>query len=603
MARLGKSTAPLWLGLGIALGFLVHPAFHSKTPKPDVVSPETSATLPRNPQPSEPPQPTAPAQHALAGVTQLATQVASGNVPEILRLIANLGPGEFEQALTLINTVRAEDKAFVRNLSRRWAEVDPLGAAQFLQKTRDMEFARTLLSDAAPKLVQQDPQGALDFIGSTKNPVFKLFNAHAILGELAKVDPNRATGYLAAHPEFLRYDDIYRQVARSYAQVSPAAAVEWAESLQSRKVKREALQYAWTAWAENDPLGAAAAFQQSKGSMADHDLASALSRSWSAADPKGARAWIESLTDRRAQDAAWAQFRIPLDKFTADEALELFNSVSSGRGQTAIALNVTSQMADRDLPTALAWADRLPSGAARTQALRTLLDRWAPDDPAAAVAYAAAQPEDTSRTELLRRALGVWGLQDPEAAIAWAKERPAGNERDEIASDALRAVREFDPARALSWLELIDNPNIRNQATTEIIGEIAQSDGPAAAQLAAKVPGEAQPQAFYSVIRGWAFSDHEGAGNWINTLPAGAPRDSAINAYVSVIDGMDAGLATHWATAIEQPALRDQVTESAFSRWLHEKPEPAQQWLANAEEPLRSKLQRVLEQHQARVQR
>ena len=51
----------------------------------------------------------------------------------------------------------------------------------------------------------------------------------------------------------------------------------------------------------------------------------------------------------------------------------------------------------------------------------------------------------------------------------------------------------------------------------------------------------------------------------------------------STVDGYDAGLATRWANAIEEPRARQDSVGSAFNRWLESDPAKAHAWLAKAE--------------------
>ncbi len=593
--------AALWWFLpGIAAGLLIGTALERaragrQQPRMAETAPETVLARPR--------VPTAAPPFRLAGeaprprLDRLAA--GGGNLRAALATIEELETGEFEPALRTLEQWKGRDRdVLLRALSKRWAEVDLDEASQFMKKARNLDFGRMLLDDLAPKLVQRDPPGALEFLKGFSNPLFQVLTAHAILGELAKVDPDRATQFLSANPHYSRYEDIYRGVARAYAGVAPLAAVEWAGSLQNRKLRKEAERYAWSAWAESDPAGAAAAFRERKTSLGEQDLAAALSAAWSLRDPEATRNWIEALREPRAQDQAWSRFRINVDDFGSGRALELIQSVASERAQATLALSVSSQLAEKDLPQALKWTEQLPPGAARQQALLSLMDRWAPNDPAAAVAYAAAETEGQGRADLLRRTVGIWSLVDSSAALAWIKDRPPGEERSAVAADALRSIKEFDPQRSLAWLDLIDNPGMRNHAAAEVVQEMAKGDGAAAAQFAARLPPEAQPEAFHSVVRGWAFDNPDSAGGWINTLPTGHARDSAIEAYVSVVDGMDAGLATRWAMAIEEPALRNQTVSGAFKRWVLEKPDAAAAWLQNEPQVAALKIPGLLELQQ-----
>ena len=99
-------------------------------------------------------------------------------------------------------------------------------------------------------------------------------------------------------------------------------------------------------------------------------------------------------------------------------------------------------------------------------------------------------------------------------------------------------------------------------------------------------------------MRGWAFEYPQEAGNWVKSLPPGDARDSAVKAYVSVIDGMDAGVATQWAYSIQDPTMRIEATMETFQRWLRNDDGAAAEWLQNTDLPegLRPFFERELQQ-------
>jgi hypothetical protein len=84
----------------------------------------------------------------------------------------------------------------------------------------------------------------------------------------------------------------------------------------------------------------------------------------------------------------------------------------------------------------------------------------------------------------------------------------------------------------------------------------------------------------------------------VNSLPPGQARDSAVKAYVSVIDGMDAGAATQWAYSIQDPTMRIEATMETFQRWLGNDQSAAAEWLQNTDLPegLRPFFERELQQ-------
>ena len=546
-------------------------------------------------------KPTATKGATLDRIRQLLSNRGNIDIAAVFLEIPNLNLAECPQALELFSSVRGvEENMLIRALSQRWAALDPNNLLEHANNLRDHSDRLILLRSAAEVLAAQDPEALFKFISNSKSILTKLLNANGVLPALAEVDPARVSKYLADHPEFLRSEDLFSKIGAAYARKSPLDALTWAGSLPSYKLREEAAQGAWLTWAAAEPAKAAAALRNSStpslpSKTWNRDVCGAISDAWSAKDPHATAEWIESLTDRRDQAQAWGYFKTPLDRLGPDATLDLVNSISSPDAKANLAGRIVFELAKKDLTSAIAWSERL-TGQAHGRAVRVLIDEWSQIDPAAAVAYASGLPQSISRLDVLTRSVPAWSIHDPEAALAWTKTLQA-EDRNKVATETARALREFDPQRAVSWLDLIENPTSRDHTMQEIVGALASVDGPGAVALAAKLSEARQTDAFSSIARSWAFNDYQATGNWIQTLQPGRARDAAIEAYVSVIDGLDIQAATQWATAIETPEVRDRATASAFRRWMQEKPEGAEAWLQTADlnDALRQQLTKFTE--------
>jgi squalene cyclase len=150
---------------------------------------------------------------------------------------------------------------------------------------------------------------------------------------------------------------------------------------------------------------------------------------------------------------------------------------------------------------------------------------------------------------------------------------------------AVDSMREQDPQKALQWYKTIGDPEIAQKVAEGLLPSLVRVDRDAALQFAAQMPPEAQPKAYHNMVRGWAFDQPQEAGNWVNSLPGGEARDAAVKAYVSVIDGMDAGAATQWAYTMQEPTERMETTLNVFQRWLQNDRTAAGDWVQQTELP------------------
>src|SRR5688572_19476565 len=234
---------------------------------------------------------------------------------------------------------------------------------------------------------------------------------------------------------------------------------------------------------------------------------------------------------------------------------------------------------------ALAWAENLSSVNDRAQAVKMVVHAWSALDPAEAARYAAKMPESEDRQDAVQQALAHWVVVDPDAAFQFVQTLPEGRDRDNAMAQAVDAMREQDPRKALEWYKTIGNPEIAQKVAEGLLGSLVRVDQGAALQFAAQMPPEAQPKAYHSMVRGWAFDQPQEAGNWVNSLPGGEARDAAVKAYVSVIDGMDAGAATQWAYTMQEPTDRMETTLNVFQRWLQNDRAAARDWVQQTDLP------------------
>jgi hypothetical protein len=83
----------------------------------------------------------------------------------------------------------------------------------------------------------------------------------------------------------------------------------------------------------------------------------------------------------------------------------------------------------------------------------------------------------------------------------------------------------------------------------------------------------------------WAASDPTAAGQWLQGLPAGASRESAVQAYVSQLTQASPELAAPWAETLTDQNTRFNQMENVARRWLDTDRPAAEAWLAKVNLP------------------
>jgi hypothetical protein len=81
------------------------------------------------------------------------------------------------------------------------------------------------------------------------------------------------------------------------------------------------------------------------------------------------------------------------------------------------------------------------------------------------------------------------------------------------------------------------------------------------------------------------MQDWNATAGWLETLPMGSSRDSAIGAFVTAADGYDIKLAVEWANRTEDPESRAGRVTGTVQRWLSEDDSAARAWIQKAQLP------------------
>ena len=584
--------AGIFLALGVYLGFLLAKPPAEKNPK---VLPSASS----NPVPILAIRPEVKVQSRIepAGLARLTEILQHGEpieVADCFTALRALKANEFKSAVEMIRrrvNARNDREILLDALAKLWAEQDPQEEFNAALRENDNDIMRRLGFAASARLATDNPESALAILSQARRSQ-RAMVAEWILPAIARTAPAKSADFLNAHKEFWRDEGLFRQVASEYGRSAPEQALLWADSLPQTRLKEGMTKVVWQVYAEHQPELVASILAAKPGSKLDDNLYGVIGRSWSRKDPSAALKWIQTLQNQQVQERAFSAFDA-WDQIEPDKALQVVQGAASDRLKEEIVLRVGTQLARQDFEQALEWNQKLPDGKAKVRGLEPIIDNWSRSEPEAAAQYVLSLPQTPERTALLQRALSRWTQDDPSAAFQWAQVLPEGTDRDNAVAEAVRAVREEEPKKAMEWLALVNDPQVKNRLAGDLVSSLLRIDPAAAKQLAQNLPEAAQPDTFHRLIREWGLQNTAEAGEWINELPHGPARDSAVRAYVTVIDGMNTELATKWAQAIDSPTERTEATFNALERWIQSDPDKARTWVQN--NPLPEGLQPFIE--------
>lgn len=507
------------------------------------------------------------------------------NLSEAILLIRQLSLAECKTTLPLFQNLNRNEREILSDaLAEQWAHLDPVDAFDQAQANRrNNDWSNRIGFAAGAALAATNPQAALDRITNARNNDLREKAAEWVLPALAKIDGHRAADYLTSNSQLTRHEHIYRNVAEQFARSSPREAVAWAETLSSKRLRDDTRVAAWQGWAAVDAPAAALALESHPELKNNGAVLSAIAAHWSHSDIKAVLAWIEA--DPQARNSAYGSINLESAQLNREDALKLLLTISSSRTRDDFAQKLAVQYARENIQDAFAWAATLPEDKGRSSAMNSILQEWVANNPTAAATHLLTQPESKERTTDLTRVVGLWSQNDPDAADAFVQNFLTGSERDAAMAGLIENISDNQPDKALQLFRSIEDPEISAKLAHRFIGTLVKTDPDTALQIASQLPPESQPDAYRTLVRHWAFDQPEAAGEWINSVPPGEARDSAVKAYVSVIDGMDPALATHWANTIQEPTERFGTTLNAFQRWMQKDMKAARAWAEQTDIP------------------
>jgi hypothetical protein len=244
-------------------------------------------------------------------------------------------------------------------------------------------------------------------------------------------------------------------------------------------------------------------------------------------------------------------------------------------------LEIAREWLALDPAGALAWAFTLGPGQGRVVA-GLVLREWSASDPAASLAAVRALGASDPRLRgyCERLIFGRWAASD--APAAWEAAGTIANPGDRIAVEeaVLNHWSETDPVATAAVLDSMAASPGQLEGLGGVIedtaGQLALTDTGAAANWVESLPeGSARNSAVAGLVGGWLMRDFDGAAAWLGGLEAGAARDAGIDRLVQLTRNRDPQTALDWAAATEDARQRSRLGKMVALSWMSRDPEGA----------------------------
>jgi len=232
----------------------------------------------------------------------------------------------------------------------RWAQGDPVAAAEALASFPKSEITRQAWLQVAESLAAHDPATALDWVQKNGDPESVSAATQGLISGWWQKDPAAAEAYARANSDTVVGQQAASMLANRMAVSNPEKAAAWAAQLSNPDARAMSELTISVAWAYRDPV-AASRWVETLPPADGAAIAGTLSSSWARNDPAGAARWISSLNGE-IRDSAIAGYTSVVAVTNPADALAWALSIGNEQMRTRTAI-----------PLATGWLARQPEAA------------------------------------------------------------------------------------------------------------------------------------------------------------------------------------------------------------------------------------------------
>jgi len=253
------------------------------------------------------------------------------------------------------------------------------------------------------------------------------------------------------------------------------------------------------------------------------------------------------------------------------------------RARTEAVSLISEAWARNNAKDALKWASKLPDGPLKETALRSIYFVWVHSDPVAASTTVQKLPSGDTKNALLINVAQSWAVTDPQCAMKWAQTLPVEAEKDLAVVIATESWADSDARAAVEFASKLNPSELRQRAVLVAIERWATEDPQQAFEKVAKSADLLlKEQGIARVLNFCVPVCPDAAKQWVEQLPSGSIRESAIGTYVEAASMWHPEAAARLALKTADVVARQQRVEHCFRLWLTCDPESAREWLKEA---------------------
>ena len=304
---------------------------------------------------------------------------------------------------------------------------------------------------------------------------------------------------------------------------------------------------------------------------------------WSLPSSEYSKAWslwprLHSVELQHRYQSTLLQYWV---KLNAADALRAAWSVDSTTGGLNLSLDVLKFCASDNPAQALAWVEASLPKAHRRAALQVILPALAKTDPALAMATLNELPPGLVYRQVLQQVVGQWTSRDPSSAGAYVAALPASIERSQSIEEVAKTWALRDPEAVKKWAATLSNDQERSAAMKVLLASLENREPARAAALLLEFTGTNLADGIpyiSTIMANWAKSDLASAASWVNALPQGQLRDTAVRSFVAQWEKQDPVAAINFAAKLPENSAQQELVQTLAASWSLRQSQAAINW-------------------------
>ncbi|MDB2673839.1 hypothetical protein N9Y81_02670 [Akkermansiaceae bacterium] len=343
------------------------------------------------------------------------------------------------------------------NAAVQMSQTDPLGAIAVLE-TLPGTSRQNFLSNIVNNWSNRDFEGAKNWIIKQDDPATLQQILPNVLSNWVNRDPASVANFLASktsEDSANIFANQYSTIGSYWANKDRTAALNWANGLEDKDLRQNAIGGIYQTWASANPADAA----QHLGSISNPEdrqqLLTSIAGSWASQDPEAAQDWLNTLPGN--------------DRFEA--ARSTISSLGHASPRTA------AELFDR---MALQAAGNEEEVQRINHQASSIASNWSNHAPKEAATWAAGITSEDHQANAYRSIASNWTLFDPPATATWIDTLPPGTPRDRATERLVDHIKQQDPSAAFDWANSMNDDNQRYNSIRNVVNQWKRTNPEAA---------------------------------------------------------------------------------------------------------------------------